>query len=111
MCPERAFVTVLFLDMVGSTERASELGDRRWRKLIQTFHRRVRREISSFGGREIMSAGDGFLATFQDPGTAILCAWAMREALREIDDRAAGHGPQDQAQDGRNEDGQEPPGG
>ncbi len=85
MPSQRSPATVLFVDMVGSTERASRLGDRRWRKLLQDFHARVRSEISSFGGRAVTSAGDGFLATFPHPERAILCGCALRDSLRPLE--------------------------
>ena len=66
--------TVLFTDLVGSTEQARELGDRRWRELLEAHHAAVRRELVRFGGREIDTAGDGFLAAFDGPARAIRCA-------------------------------------
>src|SRR2546423_13757053 len=60
--PERVLATVLFTDIVGSTERARELGDRKWRDLIERHHELVRRDLERFRGREIDTAGDGFLA-------------------------------------------------
>ena len=78
----RALATVLFTDIVGSTERATELGDREWRKLLDEHHTRVRRELRSFGGRELNTAGDGFLAVFQAPAMAVACADAIRSTVR-----------------------------
>jgi class 3 adenylate cyclase/RecA/RadA recombinase len=75
--------TVLFTDMVGSTERAAAVGDRAWRDLVELHHRLVRREIGRFGGREIDTAGDGFLVSFDSPAQAIRCARAIRDALTE----------------------------
>jgi pimeloyl-ACP methyl ester carboxylesterase len=72
--PDRVLATVLFTDLVGSTERAAELGDRRWRELLDAHHFAVRRELERFGGREIDTAGDGFLAAFDGPARAIRCA-------------------------------------
>jgi class 3 adenylate cyclase len=69
--------TVLFTDLVGSTEQARELGDRRWRELLESHHAAVRRELVRFGGREIDTAGDGFLAAFDGPARAIRCAGAV----------------------------------
>lgn len=66
----RSLATVLFTDIVGSTERAAELRDVGWRELRQEHDRRVRRELRLFGGREINTAGDSFLATFQGPRDA-----------------------------------------
>ena len=80
----RAVTTILFTDIVGSTERAAELGDRDWRKLQAEHHTRVRREIRRFGGREANTAGDAFLAAFARPASAIRCAHAIRESLHEV---------------------------
>ncbi len=82
--PERSLATVLFTDIVGSTERASELRDAAWRELRQQHDRCVRRELKRFRGREINTAGDSFLATFQRPAQAIVCAAAIRAAVREL---------------------------
>jgi class 3 adenylate cyclase len=73
--------TVLFTDLVGSTERAAELGDRRWRELLEAHHAAVRRDLERFGGREIDTAGDGFLAAFDGPARAIRCASAVVDAV------------------------------
>jgi class 3 adenylate cyclase len=73
--------TVLFTDLVGSTERATDLGDRRWRELLEAHHAAVRRELERFGGREIDTAGDGFLAAFDGPARAIRCATAVVAAV------------------------------
>ncbi|MGH2675076.1 MAG: adenylate/guanylate cyclase domain-containing protein [Actinomycetota bacterium] len=72
--PDRVLATVLFTDIVGSTERAAELGDRRWRDLLEDHHGVVRGALSRFRGREVDTAGDGFLATFDGPARAIRCA-------------------------------------
>jgi class 3 adenylate cyclase len=80
--PDRALATVLFTDIVGSTERAAELGDRRWRDLLHDHHRTVRRELDRFRWREVHTAGDGFLATFDGPARAIRCAGAIVDAVR-----------------------------
>ena len=74
-------MTVLFTDMVGSTERAEELGDRRWRQVLATHHRIVRRALKRHGGREVDTAGDGFFATFDQPSDAIACATDMIQEL------------------------------
>lgn len=79
--PDRVLATVLFTDLVGSTERATELGDRRWRELLEAHHGAVRRELERFGGREIDTAGDGFLAAFDGPARAIRCAKAVVAAV------------------------------
>ena len=82
--PDRLLATVLFVDVVGSTERAAELGDRGWRELLASFYDAVRRELHSCRGREIDTAGDGFFASFDGPGRAIRCALAIREAVRPL---------------------------
>ena len=78
---ERELRTVLFTDIVGSTERAAALGDRAWRELIVRHHAIVRDSLSRFSGREIDTAGDGFLATFESPARALACACAI---IRDI---------------------------
>ena len=83
--PDRALATVLFTDLVGSTERAAELGDRRWRDLLEQHHSAVRRELARFDGHEQDTAGDGFFATFDGPARAIRCAAAIIDALRPLD--------------------------
>jgi len=77
--PERVLATVLFTDIVGSTERAVEVGDARWRELLQRHDAMVRAELIRHRGREIKTFGDGFLATFDGPARAIRCACAIRE--------------------------------
>ena len=77
--------TVLFTDIVGSTERAAAIGDRRWSKLVETHHAAVRRELQRFRGAEVDTAGDGFFATFDGPARAIRCAQAIRAALQSIE--------------------------
>jgi len=79
--PDRVLATVLFTDLVGSTERARELGDRRWTELLEAHHAAVRRELARFSGREIDTAGDGFLAAFDGPARAIRCGRAVIDAL------------------------------
>jgi class 3 adenylate cyclase len=81
---DRVLTTVLFTDIVGSTKRATELGDRRWATLIEDHNALVRGELARFRGREIDTAGDGFLATFDGPARAIRCASAIAEALRQL---------------------------
>jgi pimeloyl-ACP methyl ester carboxylesterase len=76
--PERALATVLFTDIVGSTERAAQLGDRAWRDLLQRHDAMVRNALARHRGREVKSTGDGFLATFDGPARAIRCACAIR---------------------------------
>jgi class 3 adenylate cyclase len=80
----RVLATVLFTDLVKSTERAAELGDRRFRELLEQHHAAVRRELARFGGKEMNTAGDGFFASFEGPARAIRCATATREALRGL---------------------------
>ena len=82
--PDRVLATVLFTDIVGSTALASELGDRAWRDLLDRHHAVVRRELERSRGREVDTAGDGFLATFDGPARAIRCATAIRESLRPL---------------------------
>lgn len=79
--PERVLATLLFTDLVGSTERARELGDRRWRELLQDQYALVRRELDRFDGYEVSTTGDGVFATFPTPTRAIRCASAIRAAL------------------------------
>jgi class 3 adenylate cyclase len=79
--PDRKLAAVLFTDIVGSTAPAAALGDRRWRALLDEHDAIVRRELARFGGHEIDTAGDGFLATFDGPGHAIRCARAIGGGL------------------------------
>ena len=81
---DRVLATVLFTDIVGSTQRASELGDRRWAELLARHHAAVRSELERFRGQEIDTAGDGFFATFDGPARAVRCALAIRDALRAL---------------------------
>jgi class 3 adenylate cyclase len=83
--PERALATVLFTDVVGSTELAARLGDRRWRDLLERHDGLVRHQLAVHRGREVKTMGDGFLATFDGPARAIRCASSIREALAGID--------------------------
>jgi class 3 adenylate cyclase len=73
--------TVLFSDIVASTERASQLGDRRWRELLNVHDELARRLVEEFGGRLVKTTGDGLLATFDGPGRGIRCAAALRDEL------------------------------
>jgi pimeloyl-ACP methyl ester carboxylesterase len=82
--PDRVLATVLFTDIVGSTERARELGDRRWRDLVERHHDVVRRELERFRGREVDTAGDGFFATFDGPARAIRSAKAITASVRGL---------------------------
>jgi pimeloyl-ACP methyl ester carboxylesterase len=82
--PDRVLATVLFTDVVGSTERAATLGDRDWRELLARHHALVRSELGRWRGTELDTAGDGFLATFDGPARAIRCACAARDAVRDL---------------------------
>ncbi len=82
--PDRVLATVLFTDIVGSTERAAELGDRRWHDLLDSYYGLARRELDRFRGREIKTTGDGFLATFDGPARGIRCACAVGEAVGQL---------------------------
>ena len=81
---DRVLATVVFTDIVGSTERAAQLGDQRWRGLLDSHDSVVRRQLERFQGKEVNTAGDGFLATFDGPGRAIHCAIAIRDAVRAL---------------------------
>lgn len=82
--PDRVLATVLFTDVVGSTHQAAELGDRRWRDLLELHHERIRKELERFRGRELDTAGDGFLASFDGPVRAIRCARAAQDSVRDL---------------------------
>jgi pimeloyl-ACP methyl ester carboxylesterase len=82
---DRVLATVLFTDIVGSTERAAHLGDARWREMLAAHHAIVRRELERYRGREIDTAGDGFFATFDGPARGIRCACAIRDGVRSVD--------------------------
>jgi pimeloyl-ACP methyl ester carboxylesterase len=82
--PERALATVLFTDIVGSTERAAELGDRAWRQVLERHDAAVRRQLDLYRGREVKTMGDGFLATFDGPARAIRCARALQEEMARL---------------------------
>ena len=75
--PDRRLLTVLFTDIVESTEQLAKLGDRRWRELLERHDALIRAELKRHGGREIKTTGDGFLATFEGPARAIECAQAI----------------------------------
>jgi len=81
---DRSLATVLFTDIVGSTQQADGLGDRRWGYLLEEHHTRIRRLLDRFRGNEVDTAGDGFFATFDGPARAIRCACAIRDAVQEI---------------------------
>jgi class 3 adenylate cyclase len=80
----RVLATVLLTDIVGSTDHAARLGDRRWRELLDNHDRAVRRQLERFRGHEVNTAGDGFLASFDGPGRAIHCAAAIRDTVRAL---------------------------
>jgi pimeloyl-ACP methyl ester carboxylesterase len=79
--PDRVLATLLFTDIAGSTDRVSELGDARWRELLESYYVVVRRELTRFRGQEIDTAGDGLFASFDGPARAIRCACAIRDAV------------------------------
>ncbi len=81
---ERVLATVLFTDLVGSTERAAELGDARWKDLLGSHQTMVRAELATYRGREIDTAGDGFFAIFDGPARAVRCAQAAIDAVRSL---------------------------
>lgn len=81
--PERILATLLFTDIVGSTEMATSLGDTHWHYLLDRHHEIVRKELVRYRGQEVATTGDGFLATFDGPARAIRCACAIRDALRQ----------------------------
>ena len=81
---DRVLATVMFTDIVRSTERAAELGDARWRELLNSYYAVLRKELTTFRGHEVNTAGDGLLATFDGPNRAIRCACAVRERLRPL---------------------------
>ncbi len=82
--PERVLATVLFTDIVGSTKKAVELGDRAWRELLERHHALIRRELVRFRGAELDVAGDGFFARFDGPARAVRCACAITESVRDL---------------------------
>ena len=82
--PDRMLATVMFTDIVDSTRRAAELGDRGWRQLIERHDELMRRELERHRGREVKTMGDGFLATFDGPARGIRCATSAREAVRDL---------------------------
>ncbi|HEX3054859.1 MAG TPA: adenylate/guanylate cyclase domain-containing protein [Gaiellaceae bacterium] len=81
---DRVLATVLFTDIVGSTEKAAALGDRRWRDLLEDHHASVRRELLRFRGHEVDTAGDGFMASFDGPARAIRCAQAIHASTAPL---------------------------
>ena len=81
--PDRVLATVMFTDIVGSTEKASEIGDRRWRALLDQHDATVRSAVERNRGRLVKHTGDGILATFEGPNRAIRCGWKLREELHQ----------------------------
>jgi class 3 adenylate cyclase len=79
--PDRLLTTLLFTDIVGSTDKAAEIGDRRWRDLLDQHNQVVRGQLTRFGGREVSTTGDGFFATFDRPMSAVRCALAVVDAM------------------------------
>ena len=82
--PDRILATVMFTDIVGSTERAAELGDSRWRELVGRHDALVRRELQRHRGRPVKTLGDGFLATFDGPARGVRCARAIADSVRAL---------------------------
>ena len=82
--PGQSLATILFVDIVHSTENAARLGDARWAKVIGHYYVAVRRELKAARGKEVVTTGDGLLATFKTPAAAIGCATAIREAVRTL---------------------------
>jgi class 3 adenylate cyclase len=83
--PDSVLATVLFTDVVGSAERATAVGDRRWREMLEEHHRVVRRDLNRYRGVEVDTAGDGFFCRFDGPGRAIACARTIIESTRGLD--------------------------
>ena len=82
--PDRVLATLMMNDIVGSTERASELGDHRWKDLLTEYYKTVRKELATFRGKEVNTTGDGVLATFDGPARAIRCACSIRDRVRAL---------------------------
>src|SRR6476661_5583463 len=82
--PGPVVATVMFVDIVGSTARAAAVGDAAWRELLERFRQLVRESLDRYGGREVDTAGDGLLASFDSPASAIRCASALTDDLREL---------------------------
>jgi class 3 adenylate cyclase len=100
---DRVLATILFTDIVGSTAKAVELGDRGWRELLELHHAAIRSELSHFRGKEIDTAGDGFFASFDGPARAVRCACAINESVRRfgLDLRAGLHTGECEVVDGK----------
>jgi class 3 adenylate cyclase len=81
---DRVLATVLFTDIVGSTEKAAALGDQRWRDLLDDHHATIRRNLVRFRGREVKTTGDGFLATFDGPARGVRCAVTIAQEIKSL---------------------------
>jgi class 3 adenylate cyclase len=81
---ERMLATILFVDIVRSTEKAARLGDARWKQVMEHYYAAARRELKALRGKEVVTTGDGLLATFRAPDAGIRCATAIREAVRTL---------------------------
>ena len=81
---KQALATILFVDIVRSTEKAARLGDSRWTQVMNHYYAAVRKELKSLRGKEVVTTGDGLLATFGAPAAAVRCATAIREAVRTL---------------------------
>jgi len=81
---EQVLATILFVDIVRSTEKAARLGDARWTKIMNHYFAAVRKELRTSRGKEVVTTGDGLLATFEAPAAAVRCATAIREAMRTL---------------------------
>lgn len=81
---EQVLATILFVDIVGSTAKAARLGDSRWAQVMNHYYATVRRELKALRGKEVVTTGDGLLATFEAPAPAVRCATAIREAVRTL---------------------------
>ncbi|KJC61679.1 adenylate cyclase [Bradyrhizobium sp. LTSPM299] len=80
----QALATILFVDIVRSTEKAARLGDSRWAQVMNHYYAAVRRELKTLRGKEVVTTGDGLLATFRAPAAGVRCATAIREAVRTL---------------------------
>ena len=82
--PDRLLTTLLFTDIVGSTDKAAEVGDRKWNDLLDRHHELTRSELTRFGGREVSTTGDGFFAAFDRPTSGVRCALSLVEAMSSL---------------------------
>jgi len=81
---DRVLSTVMFVDIVESTQRAAQVGDRRWNEILKGYFDLLRRELDQFGGQEVTATGDGMLATFDRPQRAVRCACSIRDRVRSL---------------------------